>query len=79
VASEGRFAVEFQVTIGLEEVEVGAYLNRAIPSVFHAERDYGASLVVVDRLLGKEKASDRNGLPGGEPCFAGVERAIFHG
>ena len=53
VAAEGQRAVELQVAIHLEEVEVRTHLNRSVARVSYPEGDHSAAGVVLNIILGE--------------------------
>lgn len=73
VAAEGQRAVELQVAIHLEEVEVRADLNGPVARIANGYFRRFSIAVVLYILLAGDDGPDPEGLLGRESCLVGVE------
>ena len=78
VHAEGCRAVELQVAVDLEEVEVRAHLYGAVARVADGDGSRAAAGVVLDVLLGQYHAPDDGLRLGHEALACGIQFTLCH-
>ena len=81
VTAESGVAVELQITVDLEEMEMRTYLNRTVAGIAHDKPHGLAVVVVLDRGVHQDYSADDDGLCGFETGLIRIEtrrlRLIF--